>query len=102
MASRWTPNELLRIKGFYPEFKALGVKPSLDSNIVASLQKYEVYVRPASTSDRRSGGEVASDALLGAISGATGDHELIADAEIIGNQKKAQQFKNGSSGSNGR
>ena len=88
MSSRWTPNELLRIKGFYPEFKALGVRPSLDSIIVAFLQNYEVYVRPASTSDRRSGGEIASDALLGAMSGATGDHELIADAAIIGNQKK--------------
>lgn len=88
MSSRWTPNELLRIKGFYPEFKALGVRPSLDSIIVAFLQKYEVYVRPASTSDRRSGGEIGSDALLGAMSGATGDHELIADAAIIGNQKK--------------
>ena len=88
MSSRWTPNELVRIKGFYPEFKALGVRPSLDSIIVAFLQKYEVYIRPASTSDRRSGGEIASDALLGAMSGATGDHELMADAAIIGNQKK--------------
>ncbi len=87
-ASRWTPNELSRIKGSFPEFKALGVKPSLDSIVVAFLQKYEVYVSPASTANRRRGGDVASDAFFGAISGATGNHEYSADAAIISNQKK--------------
>ena len=87
-ASRWTPNELSRIKGAFPEFKALAVKPSLDSIVVAFLQKYEVYVSPASTANRRRGGDVASDAFFGAISGATGNHEYAADAAIISNQKK--------------
>ena len=87
MASRWTPYDFQEIKRAYPEFKSLGVKPSLDSIVVEFLERYEVYVTPATTSNRRTGGEVASDAFFGAMSGATGNHEYAADAAIIRNQK---------------
>jgi len=66
----------------------MGAKPRLDSIVVAFLEKYEVYVTPATTSDKRTGGEAASDAFFGAMSGATGNHEYAADAAIIRNQKK--------------
>ena len=66
----------------------MGPKPRLDSIVVAFLERYEVYVTPATTSDRRTGGEAASDAFFGAMTGATGNHEYAADAAIIRNQKK--------------
>ena len=88
MPSRWTPYQFQQIKRAFPEFKALGARPSLDSIVVAFLEKYEVYVTPATTSDRRTGGEAASDAFFGAMSGATGNHEYAADAAIIRNQAK--------------
>jgi len=88
MSSRWTPYEFEEIKRGFPEFNAMGTKPSLDSIVVAFLKRYEVYVTPATTSDRRTGGEAASDAFFGAMSGATGNHEYAADAAIIRNQKK--------------
>ena len=87
MSSRWTPYEFEEIKRGFPEFNAMGTKPSLDSIVVAFLKRYEVYVTPATTSDRRTGGEAASDAFFGAMSGATGNHEYAADAAIIRNQK---------------
>ena len=88
MPSRWTPYEFQEIRKAFPEFKAMGAKPSLNSIVVAFLEKYEVYVTPATTSDRRTGGEAASDAFFGAMTGATGNHEYAADAAIIRNQKK--------------
>ena len=88
MPSRWTPYQFQQIRRAFPEFKTLGPKPSLDSIVVAFLEKYEVYVTPATTSDRRTGGEAASDAFFGAMSGATGNHEYAEDAAIIRNQKK--------------
>lgn len=88
MPSRWTPYEFQQIRKAFPEFKAMGAKPSLNSIVVAFLEKYEVYVTPATTSDRRTGGEAASDAFFGAMSGATGNHEYAADAAIIRNQRK--------------
>lgn len=46
------------------------------------------YVAASSTtSSRRTGGEAASDAFFGAMSGATGNHEYASDAAIIRNQK---------------
>ena len=53
MASRWAPHELLQIKRAWPEFKALGVQPSLDSIVVEFLERYEVYVKPASSAQGR-------------------------------------------------
>ena len=88
MSSRWTPYEFQQIKRAFPEFKGMGPKPRLDSIVVAFLERYEVYVTPATTSDRRTGGEAASDAFFGAMTGATGNHEYAADAAIIRNQKK--------------
>ena len=88
MPSRWTPYEFQEIRKAFPEFKAMGAKPRLDSIVVAFLEKYEVYVTPATTSDRRTGGEAVSDAFFGAMTGATGNHEYAADAAIIRNQKK--------------
>ena len=88
MPSRWTPYQFEQIRRAFPEFKTLGPKPSLNSIVVTFLEKYEVYVTPATTSDRRTGGEAASDAFFGAMSGATGNHEYAADAAIIRNQKK--------------
>ena len=87
MASRWNPYDLQEIKRAYPEFKSLGVKPSLDSIVVEFLERCRVYVTPAATSNRRTGGVVASDVFFGAMSGATGNHKYAADAAIIRNQK---------------
>ena len=102
MPSRWTPYQFEQIRRAFPEFKTLGPKPSLNSIVVTFLEKYEVYVTPATTSDRRTGGEAASDAFFGAMSGATGNHEYAADAAIIEIRKRVLRSRNGRNGSNGR
>ena len=69
MASRWAPHELLQIKRAWPEFKALGVQPSLDSIVVEFLERYEVYVKPASSAQGRSAGDRLSDGMVGGLAG---------------------------------
>jgi len=57
--------------------------PSLDDVIVKFLEKYEVYVKPASSSKRN----IASDALSGAITGMAGA-DVGGDAFMISGQNK--------------
>ena len=64
MPSRWTSYQFQQIRRAFPEFKTLGAKPSLDSIVVVFLEKYEVYVTPATTSDRRTGGEAEKPRVM--------------------------------------
>ncbi len=68
-----------------PEYKLKPV-PSLDLVIVKFLEKYEVYVKPASSS-KRTVGDVGSGALAGAIGGFAGA-DVAGDAFIIKGQQK--------------
>ena len=68
-----------------PEYKLKPV-PSLDLVIVKFLEKYEVYVKPASSS-KRTAGDVGSGALAGAIGGFAGA-DVAGDAFIIKGQQK--------------
>ena len=71
MASRWAPYELLQIKRAWQEFKALGVKPSLDSIVVEFLERYEVYVKPASSAQGRSAGDRLFESSRRSLPGGT-------------------------------
>ena len=51
MASRWSPYKIEAIKRAYPEFKVFVAKPSLDSIVVEFLERYEVYVKLASSAE---------------------------------------------------
>ena len=68
-----------------PEFIPKPV-PSLDSVIVEFLERYEVYLKPASTSKRTSN-DVASGAAAGAIAGIAGA-DVAGDAFIVRGQQK--------------
>ena len=57
--------------------------PSLDDVIVKFLEKYEVYVKPASSSKRN----IASDVLSGAITGMVGA-DVGGDTFMISGQNK--------------
>ena len=57
--------------------------PSLDDVIVKFLEKYEVYVKPASTSKRN----IKNDAIAGAITGMAGA-DVGGDAFMISGQNK--------------
>jgi hypothetical protein len=69
MASRWTPYEIEQIKRACPEFKGLQEKPSIDSIVVEFLERYEVYVKPASSAQGRSAGDRLSDGMVGGLAG---------------------------------
>ena len=69
MSSRWTPYEIQEIKRAYPEFKAFVAKPSIDSIVVEFLERYEVYVKPASSAQGRSAGDRLSDGMVGGLAG---------------------------------
>ena len=56
--------------------------------MVEFLKQYEVYVKPASTAETPGGRDRASSAFFGAVSGATGNFDIAADAAIISNQRK--------------
>ena len=88
MASRWNYLDWEEIKSAYPEYASYGPKPSLDSIVVEFLKQYEVYVKPASTAETPGGRDRASSAFFGAVSGATGNFDIAADAAIISNQRK--------------
>ena len=68
-----------------PEYKLEPV-PSLDFVIVKFLEKYEVYVRPASSS-KRTARDIGSSAIAGAIGGMAGA-DVGGDAFIIKGQEK--------------
>ena len=68
-----------------PEYKLEPV-PLLDFVIVKFLEKYEVYVRPASSS-KRTARDVGSSAIAGAIGGIAGA-DVAGDAFIIKGQEK--------------
>ena len=84
MASLWAPHELLQIKRAWPEFKALGVQPSLDSIVVKFLERYEVYVKPASSAQGRSAGDRLSDGMVGGLAGPAA---VAANQGLRGQQK---------------
>ena len=44
-------------------------KPSLDSIVVEFLERYEVYVKPASSAQGRSAGDRLSDGMVGGLAG---------------------------------
>ena len=85
MASRWTPYDFKEIKRAYPEFRSLGVKPSLDSIVVEFLERYEVYVKPASSAEERSAGDRLSDGMVGGLAGPTA---VAANQGLRGQHKK--------------
>ena len=84
MASRWTPYEIEQIKRAYPEFKGLQEKPSIDSIVVEFLERYEVYVKPASSAEGRSAGDRLSD---GMVAGLGGTAALAANQGLRGQEK---------------
>ena len=98
MASRWTRYEIEAIKRTYPEFKAFVAKPSLDSIVVEFLERYEVYVKPASSAEGRSTGDRLSDGMVGGLAGPAA---VAANQGLRGQQKKTLQLKSGLNGSNG-
>ena len=66
----YSEDELNYIGSKKPEYKLEPV-PSLDFVVVKFLEKYEVYVRPASSS-KSTARDVGSSAIAGAIGGAIG------------------------------
>ena len=84
MASRWTRYEIDAIKRAYPEFKAIVAKPSIDSIVVEFLERYEVYVKPASSAEGRSTGDRLSDGMVGGIAGPAA---VAANQGLRGQQK---------------
>ena len=56
--------------------------------MVEFLKQYEVYVKPASTVETPESRDRANSALFRAVSGATGNSDIAADAAIISNQRK--------------
>ncbi len=81
----YSEDDLNYIASKKPEYKLEPV-PSLDFVIVKFLEKYEVYVRPASSS-KRTARDVGSSALAGAIGGMAGA-DVGGDAFIIKGQEK--------------
>ena len=81
----YSENQLNYIALKKPEYKLEPV-PSLDFVIVKFLEKYEVYVRPASSS-KRTARDVGSGAIAGAIGGFAGA-DVAGDAFIIKGQEK--------------
>ena len=75
----YSEDELNYIASKKPEYKLEPV-PSLDFVIVKFLEKYEVYVRPASSS-KRTARDVGSSAMAGAIGGFAGDAFIIKGQE---------------------
>ena len=69
MSSLWAPYEIQEIKRAYPEFKAFVAKPSIDSIVAEFLERYEVYVKPASSAQGRSAGDRLSDGMVGGLAG---------------------------------
>ena len=67
--SRWSPDELGLIKYAYPAFKEMTTKPSLNQIVVEFLERYEVYVQPASSTQGRSAGDRLSDGMVGGLAG---------------------------------
>ena len=82
---KYTEEQLKFIREKKPEL-IYKPEPTLDIAIVTFLEKYEVYVKPASTS-KRAAGDVASGALAGAIGGLAGA-DVAGDAFIIRGQQK--------------
>ena len=82
---KYTEEQLNYVALKKPEYKFKTV-PSLDLVIVKFLEKYEVYVKPAS-STRRTADDVRSGALAGAIGGFAGA-DVAGDAFIIKGQQK--------------
>ena len=62
----YSKDELAAIVARRPDLKKL-VVPSLDSVIVEFLEKYEVYVKPATTAKRNKAADMAMGAVMGAI-----------------------------------
>ena len=81
----YTKEQINFIQSRKPEFIPKPV-PSLDAVIVEFLKRYEVYVKPASSSKRTSD-DVASGAVAGAIGGFAGA-DVAGDAFIIRGQQK--------------
>ena len=81
----YTKEQINFIQSRKPEFIPKPV-PSLDSVIVEFLERYEVYLKPASTSKRTSN-DVASGAAAGAIAGIAGA-DVAGDAFIVRGQQK--------------
>ena len=81
----YTKEQINFIQSRKPEFIPKPV-PSLDAVIVEFLKRYEVYVKPASSSKRTSD-DVASWAVAGAIGGFAGA-DVAGDAFIIRGQQK--------------
>ena len=91
----YTQSQLEYTRDKRPEFRLKPV-PKLDEVIVKFLEKFEVFVKPATSSKR----DVGSDAISGAITGMAGA-DVGGDAFLISGQKNRLQFKNGRNGSNG-
>ena len=78
----YTESQLEYIRDKRPEFRLKSV-PKLDEVIVKFLEKFEVFVKPATSSKR----DVGSDAISGAITGMAGA-DVGGDAFLISGQKK--------------
>ena len=81
--SRWSLDELALIKKVYPDFKNL-IKPSLDQIVVEFLERYEVYVKPASSAEGRTAGDRLTD---GMVAGLAGTAALAANQGLRGQEK---------------
>ena len=84
MASRWALYEIQAIKRAYPEFEAFVAKLCIDSIVVEFLARYEVYVKPASSAEGRSTGDLLSD---GMVAGLGRTAALAANQSLRGQQK---------------
>ena len=84
--SRWSSDELALIQKVYPQFKENWIKPSLDQIIVEFLERYEVYVQPASSAQGRSAGDRLSDGMVGGLAGPAA---VAANQGLRGQQQNA-------------
>ena len=66
----YTKNQLRFIKEKFPEIR-YKPEPNLDNAIVAFLEKYEVYVKPATTTPKKQNisKEIAGTAIIGSLAG---------------------------------
>ena len=64
--------------------QGIGVQPSLDSIVVEFLERYEVYVKPASSAQGRSAGDRLSDGMVGGLAGPAA---VAANQGLRGQQK---------------
>ena len=78
----YTESQLIYIREKRPELRLKAV-PKLDEVIVKFLEKFEVFVKPATSSKRN----VGSDAISGAITGMAGA-DVGGDAFLISGQNK--------------